>query len=84
MSVTYLTKSPIDATRLIATVLSPERGGIAAFVGVVRSQHQGKAVTRLEYSAYPEMAEAECARIVTEVGGPVACAGCPRAPAGHA
>jgi molybdopterin synthase catalytic subunit len=64
--VTYLTESPLDAARLIATVLSPDRGGIASFVGVVRSQHQGRAVLRLEYSAYPEMAEAECGRIVSE------------------
>ncbi len=63
---TYLTESSLDASRLIATVLSPERGGIAAFIGVVRSEHQGRAVTRLDYSAYPEMAEAECGRIVTE------------------
>ncbi|HQR16932.1 MAG TPA: molybdenum cofactor biosynthesis protein MoaE [Gemmatimonadales bacterium] len=63
---TYLTESALDTSRLIAAVLTPERGGIAAFVGVVRSEHQGRAVTRLEYSAYPEMAEAECGRIVRE------------------
>ena len=45
---------------------SPERGGIASFLGVVRAHHQGRAVLRLDYSAYHEMAEAECARVVAE------------------
>ena len=63
---TYLTESPLDVSRLMAAVQGPERGGVATFVGVVRSDHQGRAVTRLDYSAYPEMAEAECGRIVAE------------------
>lgn len=63
---TYLTDAPIDASRLTAQVHDPSRGGIASFLGLVRSHHQGRAVLRLEYSAYPEMAEAECARVVAE------------------
>jgi molybdopterin synthase catalytic subunit len=64
--VTYLTESPLDLTRLLARVHGADRGGIASFLGVVRSHHQGRGVLRLAYSAYPEMAEAECARIVAE------------------
>jgi molybdopterin synthase catalytic subunit len=62
----YLTEQPIDLSSLIATVHSPERGGIACFLGTVRNHHQGRDVLRLEYSAYPPMAEAECSRIVAE------------------
>jgi molybdopterin synthase catalytic subunit len=65
-SVTYLTEAPLDLVRLVARVHSPGHGGIASFLGVVRSHHQGRTVVRLTYSAYPEMAEAECARIVAD------------------
>ncbi len=62
----YLTTLPIDAAPLVRAVEAPDRGGIASFVGLVRNQHGGRAVLRLEYSAYAPMAEAECARIVAE------------------
>lgn len=62
----YLSERPLDLTSLIAQVQSPGRGGVASFLGLVRSQHQGRAVVRLDYSAYHEMAEAECARVVAE------------------
>jgi len=64
--VTYLTESPLDLNRLIARVHAADHGGIASFLGVVRSHQGGRTVMRLTYSAYPEMAEAECARIVAE------------------
>lgn len=62
----YLTTEPIDLTELLALVQSPERGGVASFLGTVRNHHGGRAVKRLEYSAYEPMVEAECARIVAE------------------
>jgi molybdopterin synthase catalytic subunit len=62
----YLTEQPVDLGGLIAAVQSPERGGIACFLGTVRNHHHGREVLRLEYSAYPAMVEAECANIVTE------------------
>ena len=62
----YLTEQPIDLTTIIASAQSPERGGIACFLGTVRNHHQGREVLRLEYSAYAPMVEAECARIVAE------------------
>jgi molybdopterin synthase catalytic subunit len=64
--VPYLSDRTLDFASLVAEVQSPERGGIASFLGVVRAEHQGRAVLRLDYSAYHEMAEAECARVVTE------------------
>ena len=62
----YLTDTAIDAAALARQVESAERGGVVSFAGVVRNHHAGRQVTRLEYSAYGAMAEAECARIVTE------------------
>jgi molybdopterin synthase catalytic subunit len=47
-------------------VQSPERGGVACFLGTVRNHHGGRDVLRLDYSAYAPMAEQECARIVAE------------------
>ena len=60
-------RDPIDLAALLAAVQAPERGGVAAFVGPrARSPPGGRAVLRLDYSAYGPMAEAECARIVAE------------------
>jgi molybdopterin synthase catalytic subunit len=66
VTVSYLVSHAIDVAALLATVQSPERGGVAAFVGTVRNHHGGRDVLRLDYSAYGPMAEAECARIVAE------------------
>lgn len=63
---TFLTERPLDLAPLVARVMSPERGGVACFLGVVRDHHEGRSVRRLEYSAYEAMAEAECARVVAE------------------
>lgn len=62
----YLTEFPLDLGELLARVQSPERGGVACFLGTVRNHHRGRQVLRLEYSAYGPMVEAECARIVAE------------------
>ena len=66
MSVPFLTDRPIDLAALLRAVESPERGGVASFLGLVRNHHAGREVLRLDYSAYGPMAEAECARIVAE------------------
>lgn len=66
MSHPYLHSDPLDLGGLVAAVSGPARGGIATFLGLVRDHHGGRAVLRLEYSAYAPMAEAECARIVAE------------------
>ena len=62
----FLTDQPLDLAPLVARVMSPERGGVACFLGVVRDHHEGRTVTRLEYSAYEAMAEVECARVIAE------------------
>jgi molybdopterin synthase catalytic subunit len=62
----FLTREPIDPQALLAQVDDGAHGAITSFVGVVRNHQDGRAVLRLEYSAYEAMAEAECRRIVTE------------------
>lgn len=62
----HLTAGPLDLGRLVGRVVSPERGAVATFTGVVRNHHHGRGVLRLEYSAYEAMAEAECDRIVAD------------------
>jgi molybdopterin synthase catalytic subunit len=64
--VAFLSEESLDLAPLLAAVASAERGGVASFLGLVRDHHGGRAVLRLEYSAYAPMAEAECARIVEE------------------
>jgi molybdopterin synthase catalytic subunit len=64
--VPFLTGEPVDLPVLLAAVESPEHGGVASFVGLVRNHHGGREVLQLDYSAYAPMAEAECARIVAE------------------
>jgi len=62
----FITSEPIELASLLASVQAPGKGGVASFLGLVRDHHEGRAVLRLDYSAYGEMAEAECGRIVAE------------------
>lgn len=68
-STMHLTETPIDTAvlaALLASVAGPARGGVASFLGLVRDHHAGRAVLRLEYSAYGPMAERVCGEIVAE------------------
>lgn len=62
----YLTDQPLDAARLIAEVSTEGCGGTALFLGTVRNSPEDGDIEGIEYSAYPEMAEAEFDRIITE------------------
>jgi molybdopterin synthase catalytic subunit len=64
--VAFLSSATLDLAALVARVEAPDRGAVTSFLGLVRDHHAGRGVTRLEYSAYAPMAEAECARIVSE------------------
>jgi molybdopterin synthase catalytic subunit len=66
--VSHLTSSPVEPAALLAAVRRDGDGGLALFVGVVRDHNEGKAVTRLEYSAYIPMADKEMDRIAAEIG----------------
>ncbi|MBA2291880.1 MAG: molybdenum cofactor biosynthesis protein MoaE [Gemmatimonadales bacterium] len=65
-SLTSLTTDPIDPTALGALVIRPDHGAVTSFTGHVRNHHGGRSVDRLSYTAYPEMAEQECAAIAEE------------------
>jgi molybdopterin synthase catalytic subunit len=49
-----LVRDPIDVAALAGA--SPSDGAVCLFVGVVRNENHGRAVLRLEYEAYEEMA----------------------------
>jgi len=53
----------IDAEAVTAAVADRTAGAIVTFIGTTRDHNDGRAVTRLEYEAYPEMALAEMRKI---------------------
>jgi len=54
---------PIDLDRVVGSVQAERFGGIDVFLGVVRSENDGRKITLLEYEAYVSMAEKQLARI---------------------
>lgn len=62
-----LRAGPITIQEAIAHVSRPGAGGIATFLGVVRDENEGRAVSRLEYSAYDAMAKREMQKIAEEL-----------------
>ena len=54
MDLVRLVDHPIDISALVGT--DPQDGAACLFVGVVRNEHKGRRVERLEYEAYEEMA----------------------------
>jgi len=61
----------VTVDEAVAHVAHAGAGGIAIFLGVVRAENEGRAVTRLEYSSYVEMARAELARIAGGIAAEV-------------
>jgi molybdopterin synthase catalytic subunit len=66
MTWTAIVDHPLDVSALIERVQSDGTGAISVFVGTVRNEHAGRAVTGIDYSAYRPMAEKELATIVLE------------------
>lgn len=62
----HLTRSPIDPTALLVEIGDPARGGTVLFLGTVRRSEEDGPVRAIEYSAYEEMAESECDKILAE------------------
>lgn len=52
---------------LMASVSDDAHGAVVTFTGVVRNHARGRAVTRLEYEAYPSMALRKLREIAAEV-----------------
>ena len=61
-----LTEQPIDAAALRTRLQRPDAGALVVFEGWVRNHHAGRAVTRLEYEAFAEMAQREGEALVAE------------------
>ncbi len=66
-SMIALTADPIDPRQVEAAVAHAGAGAICVFHGVTRNQHLGRAVTHLEYEAFPEMALPALHAIAAEV-----------------
>jgi molybdopterin synthase catalytic subunit len=58
---------PLALAEVVDAVGSPASGGLVTFTGVVRDATRGKRVLRLEYEAYPGMAERKLEEIGAEV-----------------
>ena len=60
-------EAPLDLSAVVEQVRDPGAGAIATFIGTTRDHNRGREVVHLEYDAYPEMAEAEMAKIAADV-----------------
>lgn len=60
-------ETPLSLDAAFAAVSHPGAGAVTLFVGTVRDENEGRAVTRLDYEAYGTMAVAEMARIAEEL-----------------
>ena len=58
---------PLRLEEVVEAVSSEALGGLVTFSGAVRNQTKGRRVVRLEYEAYPPMAEKKLAEIGAEV-----------------
>ncbi|MFM7736572.1 MAG: molybdenum cofactor biosynthesis protein MoaE [Alphaproteobacteria bacterium] len=61
-----LTPDPILLDDLVRAAGDPASGALVLFVGTTRDHNQGRRVERLEYEAYPGMAEREMEKIAEE------------------
>jgi molybdopterin synthase catalytic subunit len=61
-----LVMEPIEVAALVNRVRTDACGAVATFMGVVREQHDGRAVQGLSYEAYPAMALDEMRTIAQE------------------
>jgi molybdopterin synthase catalytic subunit/molybdopterin converting factor small subunit len=62
-----LSDEPLSLDAVVAEVRSDEAGAIATFVGTTRIHSRGRTVERLEYEAYPGMAEKVMAEIAEKL-----------------
>ncbi len=78
MSLTGIRDASLSLDEVLRAVADEGSGAVVTFLGVVRNHSAGRAVTKLEYHAYPTMAETELAAIAAELeaehpGARVAC-----------
>jgi molybdopterin synthase catalytic subunit len=63
---TAIVNRPIDACAILNEVAHHRNGATVLFVGTVREENDGEAVSGLDYTAYAGMAERELASIASE------------------
>ena len=61
-----LTAEPIRIDDLLGATADASAGATVLFIGMTRDHNEGRSVERLEYEAYPAMAEREMEAIATE------------------
>ena len=61
--------TPIDVAQVLEAVEGPGEGGVVLFVGRVRDTARGRGVRRLDYEAYPAMAQSEMEALAGEARG---------------
>src|SRR5690606_19234910 len=62
-----VTHALLEPRALRDAVMTPAAGACVLFEGVVRDHHEGRAVERLEYEAYEEMALRQMEAVAQEV-----------------
>ena len=62
-----ITDKPLDPAPLVESVRRDDAGAIALFYGIVRNENLGRAVSYLEYDAYPEMAIKKMKEVAEEL-----------------
>jgi molybdopterin synthase catalytic subunit len=62
-----ITPEEISVDDVVAHLNDPAIGAVATFVGIVRGETDGRAVERLEYEAYADMAEQTLRQIGDEI-----------------
>ena len=62
-----ISPEPLDVAAVVREVERDEAGGIASFVGTVRSRSRDRSVLYLEYEAFEEMAEPMLERLAGEL-----------------
>lgn len=63
----FLSAEPLSVDAVRAEVAHAGAGAVALFLGLVRDENEGRAVTLLEYSAYEPMALSEMRRIAEAI-----------------
>jgi molybdopterin synthase catalytic subunit len=66
-----LRAAPLSVDEAMGHVKHSGAGAVCLFVGTVRDHNEGRRVVRLEYEAYPSMAEEEMRRITLEIAGEI-------------
>lgn len=66
MEKSRLREGSLHAAEWLALPVPPHCGGVAAFVGTVRNEHEGRAVSGIRYHAHRPLAERRLAEIEAE------------------